>query len=284
MSEQTNNDPQQDPAQIVDNGGEQLDNILNEELSSGDESPIPTSDGSKPETKEGADADSQSNDDPSEDAGGEEQDETPSDDEQGSEESDDGDAPNDKGKKPSRVAKKVKKLLHQRNSYKHERDELLEENERLKAKIDGVSTDEDPDLDDDSDDDHDENDAPIDEVIDRKLDERDQQREQQKRKQDQDAKERAELVDQYNPTSDELDAIDEIIKDNPKLSDEAALKIVNPAYFVEDAQLNRANAEKLGSGTQPRRDLRMKPSVQNMSDAELDKEFERQLEEGSIVL
>lgn len=173
---------------------------------------------------------------------------------------------------------KVQNLLSQRNSARdearHER-EMREKAEQAKAELekklaqtklqDEDPTGEDLESDDDSSDDETED---IDKLLDKKLDERDKRRERASRKADLDKQEREELISEHQPTQEELDGVDELLKTHPTLSDKSALRVVSPHRFVDGA---RNDARKLEVGTNTRRDLNQDPSPDKMPLSDLEK-------------
>ena len=275
---------------VLEEGGDALQDALQSELSPAEYDPSAV--GEKPESKgtENADTEDETEDDqdPSSDEEStdeELEDESPDQDESEDESDSDSDPTPTKTKKPSKAAKKIKKLLSQRSSARQAEDDATARAEAAEARIKELEGKSSEDKDDsESDDDSEEEELSEDEVIDRKLDERDAAREQRRKLDDLDTQEREELIENYRPTKEEIAEVDKIISENPKLSDTAALKIVNPSLFVEESQINRQDAKKLGSGTKPRRTLRKETAPKDMSNDELESELLRQIDSGEAIL
>lgn len=286
MSEQTAS-----PEEIVEKGGEALDNILNQELGSADSKP--TADGANaPETKGATNAD-EANDaeQPAEEsekpAEGEKspKDEDKKDDEPENDgkKGDDGAAERKSGKKKSRYAKKVEKLLSKKNDAEKRVEAAEQRIAELEAKLNEKESADDSTDEKEHDDSETEKDSKDDAKSD-DLEEDPDDEEDHEAVKAADEEEREQLINKYDPSAKELKEVDALIKKYPGMTDAEALKLVNPTYFVEGAQLNKAGAKKLGSGARPRRDLRKEPSPKNMSDKELDQELARQLSSGELVL
>lgn len=188
---------------------------------------------------------------------------------------DSGAEPEPKGQATERKeSKSVKKLLHQRNSAQAEleatRQKLAEAERKLAERGEP----------DDAEDSPDEDEPDLDKRIDARLEERESKRESESKKSELDKKERDELVEKYRPTKEELAEMDTIIRANPNLSDEAALRVVNPAYFVGARPAGDGKRQSADAPT--RSDLRKDFDPSKLSTNEMEDYLREEMKSGHL--
>lgn len=283
MSEETKT---QDVDKLIQEGGKPLEDALREELNKAEGRQSAELDAKKTETENAEDQDLEDEVDDLEEPAEKDSEEESEEAEEEQEESDDkskeskesGDADDSDGKtkKNTKASKNIKRLLEQRNSARDEAAFQKQRADEAEAKLAAKDQSEGEDAD------NEEESEDLDAKIKRNLDERDQERKREQTKLDLDRKEREALIAKYEPSAEELKAVDAVVEKHPTMSDESALRLVSPERFVNEGKGERKNSRKLESGAKPRRNLRHDPSINEMSTDDLEKHLKNEQKAGRL--
>lgn len=274
------NEAQKSPEEIIAEGGKALEDALLAELSPADATPA-----ARPQVDEdeGGSADDTAESDESQEA------ESQEDEGEGDEKHEDGgerEKPAEEGQKPKKGSKGVEKLLHQRNSARAERDAERQKREAAEAELAALKAKQQDGSSSEDDDGKDEQDDSIEAIVEKVVEKRLSESKAKGQKAALDQQEREALMAKFKSeplSKEELEDMDAIIGENPKLSDEAALRIVSPHRFVGEKK-DRSDAAHRSSGGSPSPRLREDIDPKNLKPDEQRSYLEREFAAGRLQI